>query len=495
MANIADNISRHARAEPRRPALVHGRRTLDFGALDRAISRAAAALRAQGLRAGETVGLALGNDALHLVTGLALARMGAVQLALPRMEDPALRRRLAKLAGMVALVGESPDAAPEGVPLLRPDPAWLEVGGKADGAAPEGAGPAPGGDAGWMIVLTSGTTGAPKAVLQSHSAYAARRALNSGPAFFLPGDRYFSVMSLGFHLGYRTCIDALWSGASVELAEPFRSGADLCAGIQRSGANWLFLMPTHLDAMLPRLAPDRPLLPGVRVLRTAAMNSSDALRQAVRLRLTPNLYISYGINDLGCAAAQADPGTQLRFPGTVGMALPGVELAIADEAGRPLPAGEVGQVRIRIPDMPPGYLGNPEASAAAFRDGWFLPGDLGVLSPEGALTLKGRADDQINFSGAKIYPADIEAALLEHPAVAEAAAFPLASARHQQVPVVAVVLREQVDSKALSAWCRQRLGTRTPKHIVFVSALPRNEMGKVRKRELASLVASRIPRD
>jgi acyl-CoA synthetase (AMP-forming)/AMP-acid ligase II len=482
--NLADNLSAHARAAPHAVAVIERDRVIDFGAFDRAVWRAAAALRAQGIRPGDTVALAAGDGALHLVAGFALARMGAVQLALPRGEAPAYRRQLAARHRAVALIGDDAQSAFPGIPLLRPDPAWLEPGG----APPDETVRAGGGDAGWMIVLTSGTTAAPKAVLQTHAQYRARRALNSGPGFFLPGDRYFSLMSLDFHLGYRTCVDALWWGASVVLGMNPRTWPEFFELVDRLGVNWLFMVPSHLHKMIPNLPADAPRFPAVRVLRVAAMTASEALRREVRERLTPSLVISYGVNDLGCALTQAGAEAQASAPGSVGPPLPGVELEIVDESGRALPAGETGLVRVRIPAMPPGYIDNAQASAAAFRDGWFYPGDLGVLAPGGALTLRGRADDMMNCDGIKIYPADIEAALLEHPAVAEAAALPLGSERHQHIPVAAVVARSAVTGEALREWCRERLAERAPRYVCVVQELPRNEMGKVRTRELGEQI-------
>ena len=132
------------------------------------------------------------------------------------------------------------------------------------------------------------------------------------------------------------------------------------------------------------------------------------------------------------------------------------------------------------------YLDDPAATARAFRDGWYYPGDLGFLAPEGALFLKGRADDLINYDGTKIYPADIELALQQHPAVAEAAAFPVLVDGFRQRPVAAVLLKAPATPDELLAFGRERLGMRSPRDVHIVHEFPRNAVGKVLKRELAA---------
>jgi acyl-coenzyme A synthetase/AMP-(fatty) acid ligase len=143
--------------------------------------------------------------------------------------------------------------------------------------------------------------------------------------------------------------------------------------------------------------------------------------------------------------------------------------------------------------MSGGYFNQSGAADRVFRNGWAYPGDIGVLSAEGMLFLKGRADDMMNFDGIKIMPADIEEALLQHPAVVEAAAFPGSSQLHQHIPMAAVTVRAAVTPEALLAHARQLLGMRAPVLISIEQVLPKNAMGKVVKRELASRLEQNLP--
>jgi acyl-CoA synthetase (AMP-forming)/AMP-acid ligase II len=142
--------------------------------------------------------------------------------------------------------------------------------------------------------------------------------------------------------------------------------------------------------------------------------------------------------------------------------------------------------------MPTAYVNASGPSDRTFRNGWIYMGDIGVLSAEGMLFLKGREDDMMNFDGVKIMPADIEEALLLHPAVLEAAAFPASSQRHQHIPMAAVTVRAMVTPQALLAHCQELLGLRAPVLISIEPALPRNAMGKVVKRDLAARLAEQL---
>jgi oxalate---CoA ligase len=135
-----------------------------------------------------------------------------------------------------------------------------------------------------------------------------------------------------------------------------------------------------------------------------------------------------------------------------------------------------------------GYRNNPEANAAAFIDGWFRTGDIGATDSSGYLTLTGRIKDLINRGGEKISPAEVEAVLLEHPAVAEAAVFGVPDPKYGEEVSAAVVLRRAVTAPELQMFCRSRLADfEVPKQIHLVSAIPQNAMGKVQRRDLTAL--------
>jgi acyl-CoA synthetase (AMP-forming)/AMP-acid ligase II len=216
------------------------------------------------------------------------------------------------------------------------------------------------------------------------------------------------------------------------------------------------------------------------------------MRKKLAECVTPNLFQSYGTTEAGLLAFGFNV-TLARHPETAGFVAPGVHLEIVDEAGGKLPPGGVGRVRVRTPAMGLAYLDDPEASAKTFIDGWYYPGDLGSLSAEGLLNIRGRSDDVIEAGGTKIYAIEIETALLQHPDVAEVAAFAVPTTG-AQIPVAAVVLRGG-NVRDLIEWSNARLGARAPKAIVKLDRLPKNPAGKVLKKDLAERIARGLKKE
>ena len=182
--------------------------------------------------------------------------------------------------------------------------------------------------------------------------------------------------------------------------------------------------------------------------------------------------------------------------GSVGWPRSGVEVAIVDPDGRPSPPGEVGEITCRGEVVMQGYWRDPAATASALRDGWLWTGDLGVLDANGRLTLRDRSKDVIISGGSNIYPREVEEALLSHPGVAEAAVVGQADPEWGEV-VVAFVVRADNDGCSaanLDAHCLDRIARfKRPKTYVFVDQLPKNNYGKVLKRELAQLLPTGSP--
>jgi acyl-CoA synthetase (AMP-forming)/AMP-acid ligase II len=288
------------------------------------------------------------------------------------------------------------------------------------------------------------------------------------------------------------CLDA---GATLVLEE-LPPGEAMPGRIAALGITHLSGTPGHLHALVAAAAGTREgqlALPGIERLRASSAMVPEALRRAVRQRLTPHLHVNYGSNEAGPIAG-GGPEALAAHPDSVGQPLPGIELELVDAAGRPVPQGAIGEVRLRGAGVAAGYVGNAAATRRAFRDGWFHPGDLAVRQADGTLVLKGRADDAMNWDGVLVLPADIERALLEHPAVADAAAFPLVSARFQHVPAAAVVLRGPATAAELQGFCRQALGAKAPPVIEVLPALPRNAAGKLLRREMAASLAAKLER-
>jgi len=215
-----------------------------------------------------------------------------------------------------------------------------------------------------------------------------------------------------------------------------------------------------------------------------------ALAEEAAAKITPHVLSTYGASETGRIAI-APIALLRRESACSGWFVPWVEAQALDDDGRVLPPGERGSLRYRGVGFAEGYVDDPEASARAFRDGWFWPGDAGRIDRRGLLFVEGRVDDLVNLGGAKIAPSAVEQVLETHPAVVEAAAFGAKSAQGAVRLYAAVVTRSPVEERALIEHCKAKLGAMSPSRIFTMAALPRNENGKLQRRELASRVAQR----
>ncbi|MDX6750113.1 fatty acid--CoA ligase family protein (plasmid) [Geminicoccaceae bacterium 1502E] len=485
--NLTDSLAGNAARQPHAPAVVHPDVMLDHARLELLARRLAAALRARGLGPGDRVALTVQRPVLHVIAMLALARLGVAQLPLGQDESASRAAELGRRLKLAALVSDMEPAA-QVLPLLRLDPVWLEE------ERPEGelaAARGGGGTAPWLFASSSGTTGAPKLYAASHHDEAVRARRDLTVFDFRQGEPYLNLVDLHFAVGRRRVLHCLMAGGCVFLPRPRTPPGEILTLIERHKIGHVSGTPSHAHAMLAAVEGGAPPPRALRILRIGAAAVPQALREEVRRRLTPNLYINYGSNEGGTIAA-ADPEIQRRLPGTVGRPMPGLEVEIVDGEDRPVPTGACGRVRLRGEGVIRGYIDDPAATAEAFRGGWFYPGDLACFTPEGALMHHGRADDVIVFDGINIHPGEIEQVLLTHPAVAEAVAFALANQRYQHVPAAVVVLHGDAKPADLLRFCGERLGRRMPQRLTVLPALPRGPTGKVSRRALAEEMAAAV---
>jgi fatty-acyl-CoA synthase len=201
----------------------------------------------------------------------------------------------------------------------------------------------------------------------------------------------------------------------------------------------------------------------------------------------------YGLTEGTPHATYVRPADMRRKMGSVGQPLLGVEVRVVDDAGRDVPTGQTGEIVVRSPVVCGRYWGSPELSARTFRDGFCFTGDLGHLDAEGFLYVTGRKKDMIISGAENVYPAEVENALYQHPAVLEAAVIGVPHPRWGEQVVAVVALREgmAVPEEELIAWCGGRLaGYKRPRRVEFVPRLPRSSMHKVLKDELRARFAA-----
>jgi malonyl-CoA/methylmalonyl-CoA synthetase len=486
MTTFLDRLLASRDAHAGRPAVVHRGRAWTYADLFERAGRLATRLQRLGLSPGDRVALPLADRLPHLVAELGVLLAGGVAVPLhPRLPRAELPYYLTDSGASVII------ADPEQAPLfeeLRPQaPALRHVLASTleeDGSAAGFRAPGPAADDPCLMIYSSGTTGWPKGVVHAQGNLASAL-LSLGDCWCMtPDDRVAHVLPL-FHV-HGLCFAALLpflAGARVLLEDSFQPAATLDA----VGRATVFMaVPTIYYRLL-----DTPEFPerarGWRDMRLFTCGSAP-----IRQEVLPALEGVLGrpvINRYGMTEAHVITSLPLGGPwpaGSVGLPLAGVEVEVRREDGSPAGQGEVGAVWIRGPNLFREYWNKPEATRAAFVNGWFDTGDQGARDAAGFLTLAGRKHDLIIASGFNVYPAAVERVLNACPGVRESAVVGLPDAlKGERVAAFIVRGDPALDEARVEAFCRERLtGYQHPSEIVFVDELPRNSMGKVLRREL-----------
>ncbi|MDJ0949147.1 MAG: class I adenylate-forming enzyme family protein [Alphaproteobacteria bacterium] len=491
--NPADILAEHARTRPDHPAIEDGDRIVNYGELNDRVASAAANLQRAGIEPGDIVGIMLPDSADYLITLCAVANAGAVTFAIDPQLPPREKECSLVDVPVKAIIAQA-DAQP--VPNVTRLPLDRVVRPQAENPEPFVA-PNLQPDHPHTFVQTSGTTGNPKRLLLSHAQRADFIERNMRTEGWVSTDRYLAVVQMTFSIGRVSCIGMLHIGATVVINSA-TSAAELVSRVQDQRITILRLTSAHLRGLLDhaahRSADDLPLFPNLRMLAVTAAPTAHELRLLVRTSLTPNLLERYGTNEIGVVAVSAPPD-QDAYPDSLGRVIDGIQAQVVDANDQPLPSGQAGLIGFRGPRLPTEYYRNAEATAQCFRDGWFYPGDLAALNEDGYVFFKGRADDVINNQGAKFYPVEIETVLLSHPAVTEAAVFGWPHKQFGECAVAVVVAKAQITAEALAQFCRERIAAyKVPVWIMFVSAMPKNPMGKIVKARLREMFRGQTAR-
>ncbi len=307
-------------------------------------------------------------------------------------------------------------------------------------------------------------------------------------AFVHPaGEPFMTLIDPGFYNSTSAMVRCLWQGGTVVLDHGFQTFADLLRTVRERGVRFLQMTPGHLFALVEALPDGPPALPDLRVLRISSAALPPRVLDLARRRLADCVHLTYGTNEAGTLAV-ATPDVLADEAASVGRTLDGIQFEIVDGEDRPVAPGRAGFVRVRGPGVMDAYLGDDAATARHCRGGWFHPGDVAVRGPGGLVFLKGRSDRTMNIGGVLTAAEEIEALVLAHPAVAEAAVVPIASERYQVMPAIAVVLRHPVALAELGAHLRASPRS-FPFIVTVVAALPRTPIGKIDYPATARLIS------
>ncbi|GAB3652318.1 long-chain-fatty-acid--CoA ligase [Glycomyces tarimensis] len=510
--SIASILAETARRHPERPALHFMGHTITYGALWEQTRAYAGALAARGIGAGSRVAMVVPNVPDFPRVYYAALSLGAVVIPvhlLFKAEEIAFVLEDAEADLVVAaapmLAEAAPAAAIAKVPLVTVlAPEGLELGGapvarleeEAAAATPIARHTLVNPLAAATILYTSGTTGTPKGAVGSHLAMIEQVHCSLIDSFDMrPDDIVYGGLPFFHSFGQMAVLNmAFRTGASIILLPKFDPDEAL-ALLTRHRATVFTAVPTNFAGMVEaaKRSPDRPPL---RYAVSGGAALPVALLEAFEEAYGAQVHEGYGLTETSPSCTFNITAEPIR-PGTVGRPMWGVDVAVADPEAEdriellpdPAPDGqsELGELVVRGHNLMKGYLGRPDATAAAVVDGWFRTGDLGTVDADGIVTIVDRKKDMIIRNGYNVYPTEVEAVLARHPAVSIAAIFGVPDEMHGQEVHAAVVLAEgrSATAEELVAYMKEKVAAyKYPRVVHLVETLPLGPSGKVLKREL-----------
>ncbi|MGH9931596.1 MAG: class I adenylate-forming enzyme family protein [Pyrinomonadaceae bacterium] len=505
---LRELLESHVAAAPDRHFLFSeaDERRFTFAEFDRAVNRTARLLQAHGVGKGDVVSLLLPNSAEYIIAYFACWKLGAIA-------GPV--NSLLKAQEISFVISDSETRAllvhPEFLPAIDSIrielPRLREVINFADEAAATKdfsdrghdsstslSSPGIKGDTEAIIIYTSGTTGKPKGCLLTHGNLIANARQISQWLGFTKDDRLLTIMPL-FHMNAVsvTTMSALYAGGSTVVSPKFSASrfwqiiSDYHVTSFGSVATMLSMLLTTYPDGVPR---------GLKTehLRFAMCGSAPVPAEVMkRFEDTFNCLVieGYGLSESTCRST-FNPPDQRRRPGSCGMPI-GNEMQVVDDDDNEVATGELGEIVLRGENILKGYYRNPEATATAFRNGWFHTGDVGYRDADGYFYIVDRKSDMIIRGGENIYPREIDEVLYQHPAVAAAATIGVPDQLYGEEVAAFIVLKEgrEAMEEEIIAFSRARLADfKCPKTVIFVKAIPKGPTGKLLKRELSRIYSS-----
>lgn len=496
--NLGEMMRETSEKHPDKVGIEFGPEKLPFRELNARVNRLANALRHLGVKKGDRVCLYLPNGLEFIYAHLANQKIGATTIPLnirtPERElawiladsEPEaiittdakvsmtqkVRSQFPKLRHQISTGGTSENVQSWGELMNHSSDEEPRVEIEPDDLA--------------VLMYTSGTTGRPKGAMLTHNNFLSNIRSLSQVWQWTPEDRFLLSLPLFHQHGLGVGLHGfIYTGCQVILLESFKA-EDVLNQLQERKCTLFMGVPTMYIRFLEIDEPKRFDLSGMRLFISGSAPLPREVFHRFRRTFGFEILERYGMTETMMNAS--NPYQKARKPGSVGLPLPGVEIAVVDDGGNEVPHGKVGEILVKGPNVFRGYWKNPQANQETFRDGWFKTKDLGRWDHQGYLHIVGRKRDMIITSGFKVYPREVEEVINSHPYVSESAVLGIPDAEKGEKVVGWVVLKNGMNcpKEDLINYCRQNLiFYKIPKDIKFLEFLPKTPSGKVRVQELS----------
>lgn len=503
--NIGESLPRNAQRFGHKLAVIDGTKSLTFLELHARTNRLGNYLLKQGIKKGDVIGLSCGSRAEHLEVLFALAKIGAI--GLPYDYHWSAQECEAMLSFFVPK-GLVIEKRPETEALcamaknnLEPN-RFLTIGAQRvddsvmyeqvldyeDSEDPpvdvKGTDP-------FLIMITSGTTGFPKACIVNHETYSLRSINYAMTRGFKHHERALFTLPIHFNAGRGSAMSLIYLGGTVFIEERF-SETCFFETIEREKITYTMLVPALCERLLQSDRLHRYDTTSLSFLGITGGHLSNDSAQLLMDKLGVAVYESYASTDCG-QITLLSPDDRFNRPDSVGVPIWCVLLRVADEDGRPVATGREGEICVRTPLAIQGYYQNSKATEEFFRHGWCHTGDIGFLDGQGYLYISGRKKNMVKSGSISLFPEEIEEMLRGHTHVADVAVVGIKSAEWGEALKAFIVLKEwaQCDVNCLTNFCKGAMASyKVPKTFEIVCSLPRTELGKIDRAKLAAMSSS-----
>jgi len=507
---LHSSITQRARIKPHSVAVIQGRQRVSYHELDRHIAMVASFLVRNGVSKGDRVGILSKNSAAYIASYLGIQRAGGISVDINFQDSPheiktiinhcaisvlIVEHAYAPIAGQA--VTETPsirlmieiEKLPGGSPgLTRKIPShiryttWGEIQGEDAGNVEPAA--LTGTDIA-SIVYTSGTTGKPKGVMLSHDNYLANARSIIAYLHLTEHDKVMVVLPFCYSYGKSLLTTHLLAGGALVLENSFMYPNAVFDKMVEEGVTGFAGVPSTFAIMLNRSNIRNYQFPSLRYVTQAggAMSPQHARELSLILPKT-QVYIMYGQTEATARLTYLDPEELMKRPGSIGKAIPGVELDLVGEEGGPVGDGSEGEIVARGQNIMVGYWNAPEQTSKVLRQGRLYTGDIGRKDEDGYLYIVGRRSDMIKSGAHRISPKEIEEVILEMHEVHEVAVVSVPDEILGEAIRAVLVLKEgyELDAKKVQRHCQTKLASfKIPKEVVFTEELPKTNSGKIRK--------------
>ncbi|MGK5508382.1 fatty acid--CoA ligase family protein [Brevibacillus formosus] len=501
MYHLNESLMQSVKQFADRPAFVFMGETTTYAELYQQVEHLAAGLAQRGIGKGDAVALLMDNRPHFVSAYYAILRVGAVVVPMnpiytAREISFILSNSKAKAA--IALSALQPVLTPmkdqieELQLLIYTEPIENEITidqlvheGQESEAEAGYVEPERNEDDLAVILYTSGTTGQPKGAMLSHRNMASNAEAMGMLFELVPEDRMVAVLPM-FHVFCMTvCMNGpIRTGAAIIIVPKFHP-ADVLQTIREQKATCFAGVPTMYNYLLQLPTATKEDFSSIRIYCSGGASMPVELLHKFEAKYDAKVLEGYGLSE-AAPATTFNPLHGTRKPGSVGVDIPLVKNKVVDPEGKEVARGEVGELVVQGPNVMMGYLGLPDDTAAALRDGWLYTGDMARMDEEGYVYIVDRKKDMILVDGYNVYPREVEEVLYQHPAIIEAAVIGIPDEVHGEAVKAFVALKEvAVSQEDIMTFCRDKLAKyKVPRQVEFVAELPKNSTGKILRRSL-----------